>query len=78
MFYNTGHRRIPSEHGFPKTNTFCLRVDDLWPLSGPPHPLKKQNDPKLEQESHLGLPDFSWYNIPKRGKCTKLPENTYK
>jgi hypothetical protein len=22
-----------------------------------------------------GLPDFSWYNIPKRGKITKLPQN---
>jgi hypothetical protein len=21
------------------------------------------------------LPDFSWYNIPKRGKYTKLPQN---
>jgi hypothetical protein len=21
------------------------------------------------------LPDFSWYNIPKRGKHTKLPQN---
>jgi hypothetical protein len=22
-----------------------------------------------------GLPDFSWYIIPKRGKYTKLPQN---
>jgi hypothetical protein len=22
-----------------------------------------------------GLPDFSWYNIPKREKYTKLPQN---
>jgi hypothetical protein len=24
---------------------------------------------------HPGLPDFSWYNIPKREKYTKLPQN---
>jgi hypothetical protein len=23
-----------------------------------------------------GLPDFSWYNIPNRVKCTKTGENT--
>jgi hypothetical protein len=22
-----------------------------------------------------GLPDFSWFNIPKRGKYTKSPQN---
>jgi hypothetical protein len=22
-----------------------------------------------------GLPDFYWYNIPKRGKCTKCVQN---
>jgi hypothetical protein len=25
--------------------------------------------------SQVGLPDFYLYNIPKRGKCIKLPEN---
>jgi hypothetical protein len=24
---------------------------------------------------NTGLPDFSWYKIPKREKCTKLPQN---
>jgi hypothetical protein len=26
-------------------------------------------------DSLAGLPDFSWYNVPKRGKYTKLPQN---
>jgi hypothetical protein len=27
----------------------------------------------LNHEWQPGLPDFSWYNIPKLGKCTELP-----
>jgi hypothetical protein len=27
------------------------------------------------ERSRAGLPDLSWYNIPKRKKCTKWPEN---
>jgi hypothetical protein len=29
----------------------------------------------MEIRRGTGLPDFSWYKIPKRGKYTKLPQN---
>jgi hypothetical protein len=31
----------------------------------------------FEAYFQTGLPDFPWYNIPKRGKYTKLSQNTY-
>jgi hypothetical protein len=31
-----------------------------------------------KKDLKLGLPDFSWCNIPKRGKHTKWPQNTPK
>jgi hypothetical protein len=30
-----------------------------------------------KQWTNSGLPDLSWHNTPKRGKCTKSPQNTY-
>jgi hypothetical protein len=29
----------------------------------------------LKKGLRAGLPDFSWYNWPTGGKCTKLPQN---
>jgi hypothetical protein len=37
---------------------------------------RKHRDRSLYTYEHMyasGLPDFSWFKIPKREKCTKLP-----
>jgi hypothetical protein len=49
------------------------QLQDLEPTlpSTKPGRSKIQVLPKFRS----GLPDFSSYSIPKRGKCTKLPEN---
>jgi hypothetical protein len=36
---------------------------------------KGMSVPRKHQTPRAGLPDLSWYNIPKREKCTKLPQN---
>jgi hypothetical protein len=33
---------------------------------------------EFSSEQSTGLPDFSWFNLPKRENCTKLPSNKLK
>jgi hypothetical protein len=43
----------------------------IWSPCHPIYFVTKAIFPYLES----GLPEFSWYNIPKRGKYTKLAQN---
>jgi hypothetical protein len=45
----------------------------LWHISW----LRPVTRPEMITCEESGLPDFSWYKIPKQGKCTKWPQNRY-